>query len=86
MVFNSSGQLQTVTNSGYWRQTTATIFGGQDQTETKAELTRSDTKLRLKQKKICLRACSDPSTVLDIYINDKGDTREVETLKATTRC
>jgi len=36
--------------------------------------------------KIFLRACSDPSIVPDIYINDKGDTREVETLKAITRC
>jgi len=81
-VFNGSGQLQTVTNSGGWRQTTAhgESVGGHDQTETRAGSTRSDTKLRLKQKKICLRACRVPSTVLDIYINNKGDTREVETL------
>ena len=35
--------------------------------------------------KIFLRSCSDPFIVPYIYINDKGDTREVETLKATTR-
>ena len=59
IVFYGSGQLQTVINSGGWRRIAAD--GGNkcwwtDQTETRAGSTRSDTKLRLKQTKICLRA------------------------------
>jgi len=72
-------------DGGRQPRTVATSAGGQDQTETRVGSTCSDTNLRLNSENI-LRACSDPSTVPNIYINDKGDTREVETLKATTRC
>ena len=75
-----------MSDSGGQPRTAGTSAGGQDQTESRAGSTHSDTNLRLKQKKICLRAKPDPSTIPDIYIDDKGDTRKVKTLKATTRC
>jgi len=57
-VFYGSEQLQTVINSDGWQWTMddGNKCRWTDQTKTRAGSTRSDTKLRLKQTKICLRA------------------------------